>query len=96
MSLSVELRTESGEVLGQVGEDYLPDFENDEFPTIRFIDRYGDTIFNRLQMKAVLPELHKLRERARNDRERSVVAGIIRLAEKCAEDVHLYLVFIGD
>jgi hypothetical protein len=41
MSLLVELRTEKGEVLGRVGEVdgatpvYLPDFEEDQFPTIR-------------------------------------------------------------
>lgn len=102
MSLLVELRTEKGEVLGRAGEidgaipAYLPDFENDRFPTIRFIDRYGDTVFNSLQMNAVLPELRQLRERARSDGEKKVVDGIIELAEECAKGAHRYLVFVGD
>jgi hypothetical protein len=47
-------------------------------------------------MKAALPELRKLRERARNDGEKNVVDGIIELAEECANGAHRYLVFVGD
>ena len=69
----VELRTEKGEVLGRAGEidgavpAYLPDFEDDQFPTIRFIDRYGDTVFNSLPMNAVLPAFGGQAAQARDD-----------------------------
>lgn len=102
MGLRVELRTEKGEVLALAGEHAgaipgdLPDFENDDFPMIKFIDRYGNTVFNGPQMEAVVPELRRLRERARNDVQARVVDGVIELAETCANEVHPYLVFVGD
>lgn len=85
----------AGEVDGATPA-YLPDFDCDQFPTIRFIDRYGDTIFNALQMQAVVPELRKLRERARTRQEKSVVDGIIELAQECTKEAHRFLVFVGD
>ena len=98
----VELRDENGEVLARAGEidgavpGYLPDFENDLFPTIRYIDRYGNTVFNALQMQSVIPELEKLRERATTEAQRRVVDGVLDLARMCSEEPHLYLVFVGD
>jgi hypothetical protein len=60
------------------------------------LDEYGDTIFNSLQMRAVIPELERLLTETRSDLERRTVQGVLDLAHRCANEVHMYLVFLGD
>jgi hypothetical protein len=69
---------------------------DDSFTYLRHLDPYGNTVFSRIQMPAVLPELDRLMEFARNDNERRAISGVIELAQRCSEHVHTYLVFIGD
>jgi hypothetical protein len=61
----------------------------------RYIDEYGDTTFNRLQMPAFLNELAGLGVKAASS-DRKVLDGIERLAISCRDSVHLYLKFYGD
>lgn len=102
MSILVHLRDRSGNVIGQAGEwegavpAYFPDFEHETFLTIRYIDPYGNTIFNHLQMAPVIAELHVLREHAKNETQRRMMDGVIGLAEECAKLPQSQLVFIGD
>lgn len=62
---------------------------------VGYIDPYGDTIFNRLQMPQLIEELNIAANRtapvvAQHIRE------VLRLAVKCRDAVHLYLKFCGD
>ena len=102
MGLLVELRDEKGRVLARAGEYdgavpvSLPDFQSEEFPTLRHIDLYGNTMFNHGQLEVVIPELQRLRERARSEKQTAMVDEVIALALRCQEGVHTYLWFIGD
>jgi hypothetical protein len=69
---------------------------DDSFPYLRYLDPYCTTAFSQTQMQAVLPELRRLEGFTRSDRESRVIARVIELAERCADQVHCYLVFIGD
>lgn len=60
------------------------------------LDEYGTTIFNRLQLGAVLPELLRLREFVSTDGEKKVVEEVISLATEIEARVHTFLVFLGD
>jgi hypothetical protein len=103
MGLLIELRTESGEVVDRVGESeptlllVLPDEEEEkEFPLLRFVDPYGDTVFNGLQSEALIPELKRLQSRATSQQQRKLMERVLELAEACRSSVHHYLVFVGD
>lgn len=70
----------------------LPRFEDFHFPYLRLIDPYGYTIFNSLQMDAVIPELQLL---AAQDSSASVQR-VLELARRAGADKPRFLVFIGD
>ena len=102
MGLSVFLRDEQGGVLEEVHDPtnllhrLLPAIEDLSFPCLRFVDWYGDTVFNGLQMECVVPELDRLHGIATTREEHDLVAKLERMAERCKSEVHLYLKFNGD
>jgi hypothetical protein len=65
MSLSIELRTESGEIVEAIADSrnvlhrLLPPYGVTS-SVLSGIDWYGDTVFNRLQVKQLLDEWEKL------------------------------------
>ena len=102
MGLCIALQTESGEQIELVVDDKnlldkllgFPDAN--AFPMLASIDRYGDTIFNRMQMERFLAEWETLFRNASTPEEEALLKAVQVLAEKSAHDVHRYLVFIGD
>jgi hypothetical protein len=99
MPLNVELRDEHGAVMAQIvgvtGPWTLPSVVDNDRSMIRFIDPYGDTIFNHLQAAELCTELIPLLSSLTVD-ERAVIEPIVELAQRCANEVHTYLWFIGD
>jgi hypothetical protein len=62
MAINVELRSEQGQVLGRAGGDGLLErlarpLDDVSSPCLRWLDLYGDTIFNALQARALVKEL---------------------------------------
>jgi hypothetical protein len=103
MSFYIELRDNKGKVLGRAGEHasntnrgYLPPFDPDEFPLLKYADPYGDTMFNTDQMVDLIPELERLRELAKHDETRRMIDGIIELARLGAEEPGRQMWWIGD
>lgn len=100
MPLRIELRDNSGSVLGVAGETppskMLPDIASDDFPLLRGVDEYDDTVFNSLQMTWLLQELKRLRETAGSEDQARLLEQIIGLGEQCAANPHTYLTFLGD
>lgn len=100
--IGIELQDENGKVLehiapphGSLGR-YLPSSTDNQFRCIGFIDEYGDTTFNSLQVEAALiTELRIILEKADSE-DRTFIEKIIELAEKVKNGTHLYLKFIGD
>jgi hypothetical protein len=64
-------------------------------PCLRWIDPYGDTVFNQLQAAALVGELETARPGAPASDVESLDR-LIELARACAEGVHLYVWCIGD
>lgn len=60
------------------------------------IHLYGDTVFNRLQIPRFLSELNKIASSTQTNEARKLLSDIGALARRCADNVHLYLKFIGD
>ena len=102
MGLSIELLDESGGVQETVDDvsnllrRLLPANDDQSSPMLASIDPYGDTVFNRIQMKRFLAEWRGLWGEAQSSEERAVVTAIEAMAQRCAEGVHLYVKFIGD
>ena len=98
MAIEALLRDEQGATLDAVHglclRPLIPAMDDESSPCLRFIDPYGDTMFNACQAKALSRELASRRHVDGIDQ-----ASIDRLAElidRCADGTHLYLWFIGD
>jgi len=102
MGLEVFLQCEDGNRLDAVGDPHnvlhrlLPSIDDTSYQCLRFIDWYGDTVFNQLQMNNFLAEWQRLYSAAQTDEETRLLRDIESLARKCEEGVHLYLKFYGD
>jgi hypothetical protein len=103
MGLTVVLQDAHGNPDGGAVEDtenliahLLPAQEDGAYHYLPYIDRYGDTIFNRSQMEPFLREWRLMTSRVRSIPERRVLQAVESLALKCADDPHLYIRFLGD
>ena len=63
---------------------------------LSFVDPYGDTYFNRLQVPVLRKELHDLRLSGKQDSERQLLSELETLCDICEEQAHHYLKFLGD
>lgn len=63
---------------------------------LRFIDPYGDTTFNQLQIPILIQELKSVLERVQDSQIGDHLRQVIELAEKSRDEIHTYLKFFGD
>lgn len=102
MGLCVALQTESGEQIDLVADEknlldkLLGSPDTNAYPMLASIDRYGDTVFNQLQIDRFLAEWKTLLDNAKSSEEEALLNAVQNLAERSKARVHHYLVFIGD
>jgi hypothetical protein len=102
MGLCVALQSESGEKLNQITDDknlligLLGDPDWKFFPMLASIDRYGDTVFNCVQIEHFLFEWESLFAKAMTSEDTALLQAIKLLGETARDHVHQYLAFIGD
>lgn len=100
MPITVQLRALGGEVLGAIYEDSveldraLPQTGDPDFPYLGLIEPYADTYFTGLQMRAVIPEVRRLKEMVPS--AAVVLQALDDLCYECAETPGSLLVFLGD
>ncbi len=70
--------------------------DNSAYSLLRFVDPYGDTVFNRSQIPTVLSDLRLLRQSTTDSECRKLFDGLELLCKTCLEEPHRYLKFIGD
>jgi len=101
LELKVTLQTERGVTLEKVFDPQnlvhrvLPEDESG-FNYLPYIDWYGDTTFNQLQMTPFIAEWDRLLAQTPSGDIREFLEEIKCLALRCQEAVHLHLKFIGD
>ena len=102
MGIAARVESEDGEIEAELLD---PDnltakltapFIESESPCLRFIDPYGDTTFNQLQLPVLTDELERAIEIASDPRVKSHGQALLRLARKAGSEVHTYLKFYGD
>jgi hypothetical protein len=74
----------------------FPEQADAVFQYLPYIDRYGDTVFNRPQMEPFLRELDRLMVSCSDLEVRRLLGEVKRLAAACQNGVHLYLRFVGE
>ncbi len=68
--------------------------DDEASPCLRFIDPYGDTVFNLLQIPLLIQEISESLERITDVQLKQHAQAIIDLANKT--DIHHYVKFIGE
>ena|ERR1039457_4001749 len=102
MPFNIELQDELGGRIAGVDDSrglldrLLPQVWDDQYPTLGSIDPYGDTTFNGLQMRGFLKEWASVSQTAGTAEEQALISAIESLAQRCRDEVHTYLKFIGD
>ena len=101
MGIAILLEDEHGDVLETIEwptwlDRLLPSYDDESFQCLRFVDPYGDTIFNVVQMPTLLREVERLNQIADSDPQHAHLGEIRRLAERCRDGVHTYIRFYGD
>jgi len=103
MGLAIVLENENGQKIERVDDPtnilhkLLPSHDDERYNLLTFIDWYGDTTFNRLQVATVISELELIeREKAETTEEKMLIHNILLLAKKSQQAPHFYLKFYGD
>ena len=103
MGIDLQMVNERGEVLERIYDPQqtvmkilsaAPDF--DASICLRFIDPYGDTIFNRAQIAVLHQELLSVPDSSLEATAREHKQEMLELAKKAEGKVHTYLKFYGD
>ena len=101
--IKVLVETESGDVLRETANMYVLErflqraHGGDDYPLIRYIDPYGDTVFNRLQIPQLLAEWRLMRaSQDINSEEGKALDELEALGRYALNEPHLYLRFFGD
>jgi len=63
---------------------------------LRFIDRYGDTVFNQLRIPPLIGEIEHLHTSVKDHPTLQQIQAILTLARNSKGKTHTYLKFYGD
>jgi hypothetical protein len=99
--LTVSLEDENGNNLESLEDNgllgsHIPPVSDKTYCCTKYIDLYGNTIFNRLQMDDFIEEMKIIQGKSENPHTKDIIDNIIKLANKSKSKPHLYLKFYGD
>jgi hypothetical protein len=97
MAWTIILENEEREQIESLDIEYVSKIQfdpsnNKEFKLVKYLDPYGDTIFNHLQMDDLILDFKKLQNLSYDEN----IERMMQLAVKCKSEPHTYLVFYGD
>lgn len=102
MGIDVRVETESGEVQDEVLDDrnltekLLPDREDGSSPCLRFVDPFGDTVFNQIQIPLVVKELETRMRASSKPEVKSHCEAILKVVTATVGEDHTYVRFSGE
>lgn len=74
----------------------IEDFDLKSTSCWRFVDLYGDTIFNALQMEELKSESDKLKKATNDEEIINFFDNLIKLIDQGLKEPHQYIRFFGD
>lgn len=77
-------------------QEFLPSESALEFVCLRFVDPYGDTIFNSLQLPVLLQELRALASNPMAPPIAEHLGKAVALVTNAQGYIHTYVRFVGD
>ena len=94
MSWTVVLEDEHKNRIASLSEEFTTgvNLNQEAFRVLRYLDPYGDTIFNRLQLPDLLRDLTLLLAMEPHPLGEALIA----LVTQCQAEVHTYVCFYGD
>lgn len=102
MGIDVRAETENRRLIEEV-LDYqgltkrlLPHCADASWICLRFVDMYGDTVFNQLQIALLIDELRRVHDDLNDPATQEHALAILRLVESVEGRVHSYVRFVGD
>ena len=102
MGIKARVESENGDVEaelldpGNLTAKLTAPFTGSDSPCLRFVDPYGDTTFNQLQLPVLIREIEGAIEMAADASVKSHGEVLLELARKAGSEVHTYLKFYGD
>ena len=102
MGIELVWEGESGNELARLSDpqsllkEFLPSEPALEFACLRFVDPYGDAIFNTLQIPVLLRELNSLSSQPLELRVAEHLTKAISLVANAQGYIHTYIRFVGD
>lgn len=103
MAIDMRLEDENGAeravVLSPLRSEFvslIPEMTAPDYPCLRYVDPYGDTTFNQLQMPQLLSDLERILPNCTTPDTRNHVGAMIDLVRKATDEVHTYIKFYGD
>ena len=97
MPWTISLENEKKEILDSFHDFSIPktfdENKKNSFTLLKYLDPYGDTTFNHIQMSDLANDLERLRGEISDD---VLIDQMISLVNRCKKDVHTHLTFYGD
>jgi hypothetical protein len=101
VGVNASVRSEFGDPLAECFDPqglfsrFLLTFDTSRTICLRFIDPYGNTVFNRAQAEVLARELSEIRNQL-DEHTAGLFDSLVTLATRVASGLHLYLWFEGD
>jgi hypothetical protein len=94
MAWTIILEDENKESVSTLSDEFDIGVNSDmsNFKLLCYLDAYGDTIFNHLQMDDLIKDLQSLKLK----KTYPLLDELKILAERCKNEEHTYLAFYGD
>lgn len=108
MGVEAYLRTESGEAIRGLPDpaggtfdaagdfERLIPYEDRSFRLLCYVNPYGDTVFNTVQMEDLLGDLERLAALNPKPIEKRGLDRLRVISERCRSEPHEYVWFVGD
>ena|ERR1039457_2900838 len=102
MGINIHWEDERGERLAELPdgdflvEKFLPHFQAQDFPCLRFVDPAGDTVFNQFQITQLVSELERLSAQKHEPEVEGHLRAVLEFVRQAVGKVHTYIKFYGD
>jgi hypothetical protein len=98
---TINLEDENGNIIDSIEDNgllshFIPPTSDKKYCCTKYINLWGDTVFNVLQMDDLILEILSVKTESQNREVKELIDRIVQLAEKCKREVHTYIKFYGD